>query len=136
MKKYIGEFVKRGFMFAWGGPAILAIIWYILWRAGKIESLTPSEVLIGVLSTSALAFIAAGVSIVHQIEELPKGFAALIQGSVLYIDYLGFYLLNGWISWDKIWIFTVIFAAAFVFIWAIVYIPIRIKVSKMNKKLS
>jgi len=136
MKKYIREFVKRGFMFAWAGPAITAIIWYILWRAGKIESLTPSEVLIGVLSTSALAFIAAGVSIVHQIEELPKSFAALIQGSVLYIDYLGFYLLNGWISFNKVWIFTVIFVVAFVLIWAAVYIPIRVKVSKMNKKLS
>ena len=136
MKKHIWEFVKRGLMFAWGGPAIMAIIWYILWRVGKIESLTPSEVLIGVLSTSALAFIAAGVSIVHQIEELPKGFAALIQGSVLYIDYLGFYLLNGWISFNKVWIFTVIFVVAFVLIWAAVYIPIRVKVSKMNKKLS
>lgn len=136
MKKNVKEFIKRGFMFAWGGPAITAVIWYFLWKTGQIESLAPSEVLIGVLSTSALAFIAAGISIVHQIEELPKVFAALIQGSVLYIDYLGFYLLNGWITFDKVWIFTVIFVLAFVAIWAAVYIPTRIRVEKMNQKLS
>lgn len=39
----------------------------------------------------------AGVSIVYQIENLPKAFAGLLQAAVLYIDYLGFYLLNGWI---------------------------------------
>lgn len=136
MKKYILEFCKRGLMFAWGGPVITGIIWYSLFKAGKIVSLSPSEVLIGILSTSALAFIAAGISIVHQMETLPKGIAALIQGSVLYVDYLGFYLLNGWITWDKVGIFTVFFIAGFVIIWASVYIPTRIRVEKMNKKLS
>lgn len=135
MKKNILEFCKRGLMFAWGGPAITSIIWYFLWKAGKIESLSPSEVLIGVLSTAALAFIAAGISIVHQIEELPKLIAALIQGTVLYIVYLGFYLLKGWITVDKILIFTIFFIIGFVFIWASVYIPTRIRVEKMNKKL-
>lgn len=135
MKKNIWEFCKRGLMFAWCGPAITAIIWYFLWKAGKIESLSPSEVLIGVLSTAALAFIAAGISIVHQIEELPKLTAALIQGAVLYIDYLGFYLLNGWITVDKILIFTICFAIGFVFVWACIYIPTRIRVAKMNRNL-
>ncbi len=135
MKKNILEFCKRGLMFAWGGPAITAIIWYFLWKAGKIESLSASEVLIGVLSTSALAFIAAGISIVHRIESLPKVTAALIQGAVLYVDYLGFYLLNGWITFDKILIFTVFFVLGFLLIWASIYIPIRIRVEKMNKKL-
>ena len=136
MKKYIIEFFKRGFMFAWGGPAIAAIAWYCTWKAGSIESLSPDEVLLGVLSTSALAFIAAGISVVHQIETLPKGIAALIQCSVLYADYLGFYLLNGWIPVERIGVFTVFFLAGFIFIWACVYIPTRIKVAKMNKRLS
>ena len=135
MKKYIKDFCIRGLMFAWGGPAITAIVWYFIWKAGGMESLSPSEVLVGVLSTSALAFIAAGISIVHQIETLPKVTAALIQGAVLYVDYLGFYLLNGWITADKILIFTIIFVTAFVFVWAAVYIPTRIRVEKMNKKL-
>ncbi len=136
MKKYIFEFCKRGLMFAWGGPAITAVIWYCLWKAGQINGISPQEVLIGVWSTSALAFIAAGTSIVHQIETLPKTMAALIQGSVLYVDYLGFYLLNGWITLDKIGLFTIIFVAGFVVIWASVYIPTKICVEKMNKKIS
>ena len=136
MKKYILEFCKRGFMFAWGGPAITAVIWYFLWKAGEMDSLSPQDVIIGVWSTSALAFIAAGISIVHQVETLPKVMAALIQGSVLYVDYLGFYLLNGWITRDKIWIFTVVFVVGFVVIWASVYIPMKIRVEKLNKKLS
>ena len=135
MKKYIKDFCIRGLMFAWGGPFITAIVWYFIWKAGKIESLNPSEVLIGVLSTSALAFIAAGISIVHQIETLPKVTAALIQGAVLYVDYLGFYLLNGWITVDKMLIFTISFVIGFVFVWAAIYITTRIRVEKMNKKL-
>ncbi|MCR4647984.1 MAG: DUF3021 domain-containing protein [Lachnospiraceae bacterium] len=135
MKKNIKDFCIRGLMFAWGGPAITAIIWYFLGKAGQIEALSPAEVLIGVLSTSALAFIAAGISIVHQIETIPKLMASLIQGAVLYIDYLGFYLLNGWIKTENILIFSICFVVGFVIIWACVYIPIRIRVAKMNKKL-
>ena len=113
MKKYILEFCKRGLMFAWGGPVITGIIWYSLFKAGKIESLSPSEALIGILSTSLLAFIAAGISIVHQMEALPKGIAALIQGSVLYIDYLAIYIINGWLRLEKIGIFTLFFFVGF-----------------------
>ena len=136
MKKNILEFCKRGMMFAWGGPVIAGIVWYCIWKSGKIVSLSPSEVLIGILSTSALAFIAAGITIVHQIETLPKGIATLIHCSVLYVDYLVFYLINGWITLDKVGIFTIFFVVGFIIIWASVYISNRIKVEKMNKKLS
>ena len=135
MKKHIMEFCKRGLMFAWGGPVITALIWYFLWKTGKIESLSVQEAFTGVLTTSVLAFIAAGITIVHQIETLPKLTAALIQGAVLYVDYLVFYLINGWITADKILIFTVIFALGFVAIWACIYIPTRIRVEKMNRRL-
>ena len=85
-------------MFAWGGPVITAFIWYVLWKTGEIESLSVQETFTGVLTTTVLAFIAAGITIVHQIETLPKLTAALIQGTVLYVDYLVFYLINGWIT--------------------------------------
>lgn len=32
MNKYVKEFCKRGAMFAWGGPAIIAIIYACLKR--------------------------------------------------------------------------------------------------------
>ena len=135
MKKHITEFCKRGLMFAWGGPVITALIWYCLWKTGKIESLSVQEAFTGVLTTSALAFIAAGITIVHQIEKLPRVTAALIQGAVLYVDYLVFYLINGWITTDKIQLFTVIFALGFVAIWVCIYIPTRIRVEKMNRRI-
>lgn len=135
MKKFIRNFCSRGAMFAWGGPVILAIVWMCLKRADIIINLTVDEVVLGIISTTILAFIAAGISVLYQIENLPKSFAGLIQAAVLYIDYLGFYLLNGWIPLQKIWIFTVIFVVGFIIIWFSIYIPIRIKVNKMNKMI-
>lgn len=135
MKKHIKAFCLRGMMFAWGGPVVLAIVWMCLQRAGVAAGLTVNEVVLGILSTTVMAFIAAGISIVYQIENLPKAFAGLLQAAVLYIDYLGFYLLNGWIPLNQIWFFTVIFAVGFAVIWFSIYIPIRIKVNKMNQML-
>lgn len=133
MKKHIKNFCLRGMMFAWGGPMVLAIVWMCLKYAGVIVDLTVNEVVLGIVSTTFLSFIAAGISIVYQIENLPKAFAGLLQAAVLYIDYLGFYLLNGWISMDEIWFFSVIFVVGFAVIWFSIYIPIRIKINKMNK---
>lgn len=135
MKKHMKRFCLRGMMFAWSGPVILAIVWMCLQRAGVVADLTVNEVVLGILSTTVLAFIAAGVSIVYQIENLPKAFAGLLQAAVLYIDYLGFYLLNGWIPLNQIWLFTVIFIVGFAVIWFSIYIPIRIKVNKMNEMI-
>ena len=135
MKKYLKDFCVRGALFAWGGPVILAIVWAALQAAGVVTTLTVNEVVFGIVSMTIMAFIAAGVSIVYQIESLPKAFAGLIQMSVLYIDYLGFYLLNGWIPLDKIWIFTLIFLAVFALTWFTIYITARLKVDKMNRMM-
>ncbi len=136
MKKYVKNFFIRGAMFAWGGPMILAIVWAALHAAGVVTELTVNEAVLGIITTTVMAFIASGISIVYQIENLPKAFAGLIQMSVLYIDYLGFYLLNGWISLSHIWLFTLIFVAFFAAIWFIIYISIKLKVKKMNRMLN
>lgn len=136
MKKYVKSFFLRGSMFAWGGPVILAIVWAALQAAGVVTELTVNEVVLGIITTTVMAFIAAGVSIVNQIENLPKSIAGLIQMSVLYIDYLGFYLLNGWIPLNQIWLFTLIFIVGFAVIWFSIYITIKLKVKKMNKMLT
>ncbi|MCQ2435132.1 MAG: DUF3021 domain-containing protein [Oscillospiraceae bacterium] len=135
MKKNIKDFFKRGLVAAWGGPVILAIVWAVLKSSGVVETLTVNQVVLGIISTTVMAFIAAGVSVVYQIESLPKAFAGLIQASVLYIDYLGIYLLNGWIPLNRVWIFTIIFFVGFIVIWLAVYIPIKLKVNKMNRSL-
>lgn len=136
MKKFLKDFCKRGMAFAWGGPVIMAIIWLCLQASGTVSELTVNQVALGIFSTTIMAFIAAGISVVYQMENLPKPFAVLIQASVLYIDYMGIYLLNGWLPTDKIGMFTLIFVAAFAVIWVCIYIPTRIKVAKMNKMMS
>ena len=136
MKKFIKDFCIRGMMFAAGGPVITAIVWMCLQKAGIINTLSVNEVVVAIFSTTFLAFIAAGISVIHQIESIPKPFAALIQASVLYFDYLGIYLINGWMSLEKIGIFTLIFFVGFTIIWLSIYIPNKIKVDKMNKMLS
>ena len=135
MKKYVKSFFVRGAMFAWGGPVIVAIVWACLKAAHVIDSLTVNEVVLGILTTTVMAFIAAGVSAVYQIENLPKAFAGLIQMSVLYIDYLGFYLLNGWIPVNQIWMFTLIFVVGFAVIWLAIYLLTRHKVDRMNEMI-
>lgn len=122
-------------MWAWVGPVIMAIVWMALHGAGVITSLTVNQVVLGIFTMTVMAFIAAGISIVYQIETMPKAFAGLIQAAVLYIDYLGFYLINGWIPVNKIWIFTLIFVGCFTVIWFIIYITVKLKVDKMNKTM-
>lgn len=136
MKKHVKKFCARGFMFTWGGPVIVAIVWLALQSAGVITSLTVNEAALGIVSSAVMAFVAAGISIVYDIESLPKAFAGLIQMAVLYADYLGCYLLNGWMPAHAIWPFTAIFVAAFIMIWLGIYIPIRLKVNKMNKLMN
>lgn len=135
MKKHVIDFCKRGMVAAWSGPVIMAIVWLCLKASGVVETLTVDQVVIGIISTTIMVFIAAGISIVYQIETLPKSIAALIQMAVLYIDYMGIYLLNGWLPIEKIGIFTLIFIAAFAVIWLIIYLTIRMKVNRINQKM-
>jgi len=53
----------------------------------------------------------------------------------LLADYLGVYLLNGWLPLNRVWIFVVIFVGMFVTIWGIVYLSVRAKVNKLNNAL-
>ncbi|MBO4310532.1 MAG: DUF3021 domain-containing protein [Lachnospiraceae bacterium] len=135
MKIIIKEFFKRGLMFAWGGPAVLAIVYFCLFKAGTVTSIEIPKVVLAIVSTVIIAFLGAGFSIVHQIESLPKVIAALIHGMVLYASYLGFYLLNGWIKTSAVLIFSICFAAGFVIIWLAVYLTVKTKVEKMNKMI-
>lgn len=135
MKKHFRNFCVRGMTFAWTGPVILAVVWLCLERAGIVSMLTVNEAVLGIVSSAIMVFVAAGISIVYQIENIPKAFAGLIQCAVLYIDYLGIYIINGWIPTDRIWVFTLIFLAVFVIVWSSIYIPIHIRVKKINRTL-
>lgn len=137
MKKYVLEFLKRSLMAASGGPIILAIIYGILGATGAVTSFAPGEVCMGILTVTLMAFIAAGVSIVYQIERLPLLPASLIHAAALYSDYLLIYLLNDWIpsSLIGIGIFTAIYVAGYAVIWLSIILSIKAKTNHINKKL-
>ena len=99
MKKFVLEFLRRGFAACGMGPIILAILYLILQQTAAVETLTVNQVCIGIFSITALAFIVGGMNAIYQIERLPLMVAILIHGSVLYISYLVTYLLNDWLDW-------------------------------------
>ena len=123
MNKIAKEFLRRGVAACGLGPIVLAVLYLILQHNGVVESLTVNEVCIGIFSLSALAFVAGGMNVIYQIERLPLMVAILIHGCVLYISYLGTYLLNDWLDWGvtPILVFTGIFVFGYLAIWAIIY---------------
>ena len=135
MKPFFKDFCLRGLTTAAGGPVVLAIIYGILGKTGVIETLSPGEVCLGVLSITLMAFIAGGITVVYTLEQLPLPMAILTHGGVLYADYLLMYLLNDWIPKGGIGIFTLIFVFGYAAVWLVIYLSIRIKTAQINKKL-
>ena len=137
MKKFVLEFLRRGFIAAGVGPIVLAIVYLILQQSADVSTLTVHEVCIGILSLTALAFIAGGMNSIYQVERLPLMTAILIHGGVLYIGYLGTYLLNDWLDFGvmPVIVFTAIFVVGYIVIWAIIYSIIRRNTAKLNEML-
>ena len=137
MKKYILEFVRRGLIACGFGPIVLAILYLILQHFGEIETLSVNQVCLGVISLSALAFIAGGMNVVYQIERIPLMVAILIHGVVLYVSYLMTYLLNDWLERDvtPIFYFSVIFILFYLLIWLIIYSTTKRDTEKVNEML-
>ena len=135
MKGFWKEFLLRGFLCAAGGPLVLAIIYGIISATGSTDTLTPREVCLAILSITVLAFIAAGMTAVYQMEQLPLPMMILLHGGALYAAYLLTYLLNGWLSPAAIGIFSGIFVAGYGLIWLIIYLVEKRKADKINKLL-
>lgn len=137
MKQLLWEFLRRGMAACGLGPLVLAVLYGILHRQGLVDTLTADQVCLGILSLSALAFVAGGMNVLYQIEQLPLMVAVFIHGVVLYGAYLTTYLLNGWLEWGSlpILVFTGIFAGGYLVIWAVIYAFIRQKTAALNEML-
>lgn len=137
MKKFWKEFLLRGLICAGGGPLVLAIIYGILGATGSVETLAPGEVCMGIITIMLLAFIAAGMTAIYQMEQLPLPTMILLHGGALYIAYILTYLLNGWLANQAkpIGIFSGIFIAGYAVIWLIIYYVERSKAKKLNQIL-
>ena len=137
MKKYVKEFLHRGLLCMGCGPLVLAIVFAILNVCGVAETLAVPQMVIGIITITLMAFVAAGVSVVYMIEELPLLYAILIHGVTLYVDYLAIYLVNGWLKdgVTPLIVFTVVFVLGFLLTWMIVYLFIRKDIKKMNRRI-
>lgn len=137
MKKFAKEFLLRGLISCSGGPIVLAIIYGSLGASGAVSQLSPSEVCMGIVTVTLLAFIAAGMTAIYQLEQLPLFSAILIHGAGLYIAYILIYLLNGWLKRQliPISIFTAAFISGYAVIWLIIYCVTKAKTERINKKL-
>ena len=137
MKKIISEFIRHGMVASGIGPFVLVVVYLITqYTCGGIM-LTVNEVCLGIVSLWLLAFIAGGMNVIYRIERLPLMIAILIHGSVLYISYLGTYLVNGWLENGmlSLLVFTCIFLVGYLVIWVIIYSVIRKDTEKVNKVL-
>ena len=137
MKKFVLEFLRRGLIAAGIGPIVLAIVYLILQQTAAVETLSVNQVCIGIFSITALAFIAGGMNAIYQIERLPLMLAILIHGGVLYVGYLGTYLLNDWLDFGilPMIVFTAIFVVGYIIIWVIIYSIIKKNTMKLNEGL-
>ena len=133
MKAFFKEFLKRGFISAWGGPFVLAIIYFIVGKTENIQNIPINEASLGIISITIMAFMAGGITAIYQNDALPLVSSIMIHAAVLYLDYLIMYLLNDWLPRGKIGVFTAIFAAGFALVWLFIYIFTRRKTDSINK---
>ncbi|MBR4973353.1 MAG: DUF3021 family protein, partial [Clostridia bacterium] len=63
--------------------------------------------------------------------------AILIHGTILYVGYLGTYLLNDWLDFGviPIIVFTAIFVVGYIVIWAMICSIIRRNTARLNEML-
>ena len=137
MKRIVLGFFRRGLIACGIGPVVMAALYLVLKHNGAVETLTINQVCIGIFSLSALAFIVGGMNIIYQIERLPLMVAILIHGIILYLSYLGTYLLNDWLEWSLISVlaFTGIFVVGYLVIWIVIYSVTRKNTENINKIL-
>ena len=138
MKKYILDFIHKGFMACGFGPIIWAIVYFFLEKNGVVEVLTVRKVLVEIVMVTLLAFIAGGINIVYKIEQLPLMAAISAHGIVLYLDYAIIYLINGWLGSGikPLLVFTVCFFVGYAVVWMVIYFVMKRNANRLNQKLS
>ena len=135
--KYYKQFILRGILAMGFGPIVLAIIYAILGAVGVAEFVSVGEMTLGILTITALAFLAGGITIVYQIEELALSKAITAHGIILYLAYAVVYLFNNWLAEGIIpfIIFTIVFVVGYLLVWLIIYFITKRGTDNINKRL-
>ena len=137
MRNNVKEFIRKGLVACGFGPLVLAAVYWFIRNQVGITTLTINEVCLGIVSISALAFIAGGMNVIYRVERLPLMVAILIHGVVLYVSYLLTYLVNGWLEWGTIpiLVFSGIFCAGYLAIWIVIYSVTKRRTQQINAVL-
>ncbi|MBQ9121069.1 MAG: DUF3021 domain-containing protein [Clostridia bacterium] len=138
MKQGVLEFIKRGLPVGGFGPLVYAAVMGILGACGVAEAVGTGELALGVFTSYLLAFVAGGITVVYTVDRLPLFWAAFLHGLVLYLDYLVIYLVNGWLKsgYAPVLVFTAIFVAGYLLVWAIIYTVTRRRTEQLNRELT
>ena len=134
---YKKQFLQRGIAFGGFGPVIAGIVFWCISLALPDFKLTGGQVLLAIVSTYILAFVQAGASVFNQIEEWPLAKSLACHFGLIYLAYVGCYLLNSWIPFEPmvIVIFTAIFIVSYAVIWLTVYACVKAVSKRCNEKL-
>ncbi|MBQ2735785.1 MAG: DUF3021 domain-containing protein [Clostridia bacterium] len=137
MNRYVKSFLHRGLMFGGFGPIVAGVVYWILSHSLEDFSLGGGEVFLAILSTYLLAFVQAGASVFPQMEEWPLAKSLFCHFGLLYLAYIGCYLLNAWIpfEWSVVFIFSAIFAVLYFVIWFSVYLSVKETKKFLNERL-
>lgn len=137
MNRYVKEFMHRGLLFGGFGPIIVGIVLAIIESVDTSFAITAKQMLLAVMSSYLLAFMQAGATVFEQIEHWSTVKSVFFHFLSLYVAYVGCYLLNSWIPFEKtvVLIFTGIFTVGFFAIWGIVVVSVKLAEKKLNKAL-
>lgn len=141
MKKIIKDFCFRGLLAMGFGPIIYSIIILIIYLVNKEQNTTflvsGIDLFKGVTSTTLMAFLIAGASVIWQVERIGLIVQIIIHGAFLYLSYLVTYLCNNWISTNAhvLLIFTLSFIVGYLLIWLFIYLIEKEKIKNLNKSL-
>lgn len=136
-KKDIKEFLLRGTLFGGLGSIIVGFVLWMVSLGIDDFYLSGGHIFLAIVSGYILAFVQAGTTAFHQIESWSVVKSCGLQFLLLYITYLGAYLINSWIEfrWEVVLIFTGIFIITYLLICSIVIIVIKCVTKKLNSKL-
>ena len=136
--KHVKNFFLRGLMFGGFGPLIFGIVCMIISFNKEQVPFNGVEIFLGIFSTYLLGFVQAGVSVFKEVEKWSTVKSTGLHLLVLYVLYIGCYLLNSWIpfNWIVILIFTGAFMLTYVIVWIVVYLIVRKTTKDMNIKIN
>ncbi|MBR5143874.1 MAG: DUF3021 domain-containing protein [Clostridia bacterium] len=137
-RKYFKDFLLRGLLSMGFGSIVLSIVYGILGLCGVVDKIAVSEVVLGYISITLLAFLCGGMTIVYQIEEIGISKAITMHGLALYIAYAVVYLTNNWLK-DGIIpfvVFTIIFVVGYALVWLVIYLITKRGTDILNKRIN